>query len=146
MTEGANGKGSPGTTKGTESEGPKRTLREWGKALLPYAGVVGALAVPVILISTCQLQRLDALREDVGRDTAKIHKDVEKVSKEVHSNATNIAVLKNQMETVVESVKKVDGKLDRLLELPTKERHRHIQKAGPVIQTIPVSTSPAGKE
>lgn len=129
MTESTGGKGSPGAEKGTEVDGPKKTIREWGKALWPYGVGFFAVLTPIVLISTCQLQRLDALREDVNRETTEIHKEIKTVSKEVHSNAKDIAVLQNQVETVGKSVEKIDQKLDRILELPAKR----VQRRAPVI-------------
>ena len=108
--------GKTGAGSAKVSEGAAReTWWNWIVKSAPAVAFIGAFAVPIILILTCYQGSLDDLRKGVAEGDKAILEDIKEVGGEVHENKTNIAVLKNEMETVTTSIGSMDQKLDILL-------------------------------
>ena len=102
------------------SSNPKPTPKWSGGKGHAFSSLATVL-IALLWLDSCRQADLDNLRKDVDRDTAQIHLDVREMRKEVQGNAKNIAVLNNQVKTIVKSLDKVDRKLDVLLD-PSRRR------------------------
>ena len=143
MSDNANGaKGNTEPRKGGVASNPKPTPKWWERWQGPLTAFssLATVLIALLWLDSCRQADLDNLRKDVDRDTAQIHLDVREMRKEVQGNAKNIAVLNNQVKTIVKSLDKVDRKLDVLLDPSRRRAHRVPPK-----DIIPVVNQPERK-